>query len=75
MKKILTTFALAGLVGLAACADDNEPVIMEEPVVEEPAPAPVVTEPAPTAEDSLMMESPAEPTGTTESIEAPAEPM
>lgn len=53
MKKLFSTFALAGMVSLAACATDEEPAVIEEPVVEEPAPAPVVTEPAPMVTDTM----------------------
>lgn len=55
MKKLLTAFAAVGVIGLSACAvEDEEPVIVDEPVIEEPAPAPTV-EPAPMAEDTMMM--------------------
>jgi hypothetical protein len=48
MKKLITAFALAGALGLAACEAEEEPaVIIEEPVVEQPAPPPAVPEPAP----------------------------
>jgi hypothetical protein len=49
MKKLLGTFALVGVVGLAACEQREDTVIIEDPVIEQPAPAPVVTEPAPMA--------------------------
>jgi len=64
MKKLITAFALAGFVGLTACAAEDEPELIEEPVIEEPAPAPIVTEPTPPplpadtmATDSLMTDS------------------
>ena len=62
MKKLITTFAAVGVLGLAACAaEEEEPVILEEPVVEEPAPAPIVT-PAPmTTDTSMMMDTTAAP--------------
>lgn len=54
MKKLITTFAAVGIVGLAACAaEEEEPVIVDEPVIEEPAPAPAMTEPM--MEDTMMM--------------------
>jgi hypothetical protein len=53
MKKLITAFALAGFVGLTACAAEDEPEIIEEPVIEEPAPAPIVTEPAPMMTDTM----------------------
>ncbi len=43
-NRIATAFAFVGLIGLAACGTDRDTdVIVEQPVVEEPAP--VVTEP------------------------------
>jgi hypothetical protein len=45
MKKIISAFAFVGVLGLAACEQREETVIIEEPVVEQPAPA--VTEPQP----------------------------
>jgi hypothetical protein len=57
MKKLLGTLALAGIVGLAACEPRDEPVIIDEPVFEDPAPPPPVTEPvpAPLPADSPMV--------------------
>jgi hypothetical protein len=57
MKKLLATFALAGLVSVAACAAEDEPEILEEPVIEQPAPAPIVTEPAPMMTDTMMADT------------------
>ncbi len=56
MKKFITAFAAVGIVGLAGCATEDEPVIVDEPVVEQPAPAPIVTEPAPMTTDTTMMD-------------------
>lgn len=71
MKKIITAFTAAGIVGLAGCAPEDQPVIIDEPVIEQPAPAPVVTEPAPMTTDTTMLDvdtidtgmDPADPTG------------
>jgi len=44
-NRFATAFAFVGLLGLAACGNDRDAdVIVEQPVVEEPAP--VMTEPA-----------------------------
>ncbi|MEX2582540.1 MAG: hypothetical protein WD766_04675 [Gemmatimonadota bacterium] len=64
MKKFIAAFALAGMVGLSACAADDEPQIIEEPVIEEPAPAPIVTEPAPAVTDTMMMDTMSAPGDT-----------
>ena len=56
MKKIITAFTAAGIVGLAGCATEDEPVIIDEPVIEQPAPAPVVTDPAPMTTDTTMLD-------------------
>jgi hypothetical protein len=45
MRKIVAAFAFAGVLGLAACEQREETVIIEDPVIEQPAPA--VTEPQP----------------------------
>ncbi len=46
MKKLLSTFAVAGFVGLAACgAPQDDDIILDDPVLEEPISAPVVSEP------------------------------
>lgn len=50
LKNRLAAFAFVGLLGLGACAAEEEPELVEEPVVEEPAVAPVV-EPAPVVVD------------------------
>jgi hypothetical protein len=51
-NRIATAFAFVGLLGLAACGtDDDADVIVEEPVVEQPAP--VVTE-QPVVTDTMM---------------------
>ncbi|MQA91323.1 MAG: hypothetical protein GEU90_14025 [Gemmatimonas sp.] len=61
MQKLFATLALAGLVSVAACAPDDGAEILEEPVIEEPAPAPIVTEPAPMpapgATDTMMADT------------------
>ena len=58
MKKILTAFALAGVLGLSACGgDDDEAVIIEEPVVEQQAPPPALPEPAVVPGDSLTADT------------------
>lgn len=44
MKRFIGAFALAGMVGLTACGPSEETVV-EEPVLEEVTPVPVVTEP------------------------------
>lgn len=52
-NRFLAAFAVAGLVGLAACgAEEEGDVLIEEPVVEEPAPAPTI-EPAPVITDTM----------------------
>jgi len=66
MKKIAAAFAFASVLGLAACEQREETVIIEEPVVEQPAPA--VTEPQP---EMTPME-PMEPT-TEDTLIAPAD--
>ena len=53
-NRFLTVFAFAGLLGLAACGGAEEEAAIEEPVVEEPAAAPIV-EPAPLPMDSAAM--------------------
>lgn len=57
MKKVITTFAAAGLLGFAACAGEDEPVIIEEPVIEQPAPAPTISEPMPMTTDTSFMDT------------------
>jgi hypothetical protein len=44
MKKFIGAFALAGMIGFTACGPAEETVV-EEPVLEEVTPVPVVTEP------------------------------
>jgi hypothetical protein len=52
-NRFFVAFAFAGLLGFAACADD-EPEVIEEPVVEEPVVEPM-TEPAPITTDTALM--------------------
>ena len=48
MKKLLTAFALAGIVGFAGCAaEEDDAVIIDEAPLEQPATDPVVVDPAP----------------------------
>ncbi len=51
-NRIFTAFAFAGLLGFAACAGEEEVPVIEEPVVEEPAP---IVEPAPMMTDTAAM--------------------
>jgi hypothetical protein len=78
MNKLFGTFALAGLVGLAACETRDDAVIIEDPVIEQPAPAPVVTEPAPPppplADDTLLMQPGTDPTLTDPAVTPGAQP-
>jgi hypothetical protein len=67
MKKFLSVFAVAGLLGFAACAAEEDTTVIEEPVIEEPAPAPMVTEPLPMTVDSMGADS-----MMTDSVAAPA---
>lgn len=60
MKKLLTTFALAGMIGMVGCeGTQEEDVILDDPVLEEPTAPPVVTEPVtpPLGADTTMMDS------------------
>lgn len=54
-SRFVSAFAVAALVGIAACQAEEEPLVeetvIEEPALEQPAPAPV--EPAP-AEGELL---------------------
>lgn len=52
-NRFLAAFAFAGLLGFAACAED-EPDVIEEPVVEEPVVEPI-TEPAPVTTDTALL--------------------
>lgn len=56
-NRIAAAFAFVGLLGLAACDTDRDAdVVVEQPVVEEPAP--IITEPAydPTLTDTTVMQ-------------------
>lgn len=45
-NRIFSSLAIAGLIGFtAACGDTDDETVIEQPVVEEPAP--VISEPAP----------------------------
>ena len=46
MKKLFTAFALAGLVGVTACAAESDEVIVDD-ALEAPATDPVTVPPAP----------------------------
>jgi len=73
MKKFLSTFALAAMIGVAGC-DNSEETIIEQPVLEETTPPAVINEtvivepaaPAPVMPtDSVTVTTPAAPTTTT----------
>jgi len=70
MKKFLSTFALAAMIGVAGC-DSSEETIIEQPVLEETTPPAVINEtvivqPAPVMPmDSATVTTPAAPTTTT----------
>lgn len=52
MKKFLTVFALAGLVGISACSsEENDTDVLETPEATTPPPAPV--DPTPIVVDSV----------------------
>lgn len=53
-NRFMMGFAFVGLLGLTACAAEDEAEIVEEPVIEEPAVAPIV-EPAPVIVDTAAM--------------------
>jgi hypothetical protein len=62
-NRIATAFAFVGLLGLAACGtDDNTDVIVEQPVVEQPAPVvteqPIVTDTVQWDADTVAVDSP-----------------
>ncbi len=59
MKKLFTAFALAGLIGMVGCeGQQDDAVIIDDPVLEEPTTPPVVTEPVapPLSEDTAAIE-------------------
>lgn len=64
-NRIATAFAFVGLLGLAACGERDADVVVEQPVVEEPAP--VVTEPTyePIVTDTAMVDGAAVDTPAT----------
>lgn len=51
-NRIYTAFAFAGLLSFAACAGEDDAAVIEEPVVEEPAP---IVEPVPAVTDTAAM--------------------
>lgn len=57
MKKLLTAFAIAGLVSFTACAadDDDDALIIDEAPLEQPATDPVTVDPAPMTTDTMTM--------------------
>jgi hypothetical protein len=62
-NRIATAFAFVGLLGLAACGtDDSADVIVEQPVVEQPAPVvteqPIVTDTVQWDADTVAVDSP-----------------
>lgn len=66
-NRIFSAFAFAGLLGFTACAAEEEAPVIEEPVVEEPAP---IVEPAPAP---MMTDTAAMPMDTMGGMGAPAD--
>jgi hypothetical protein len=59
MKKYLSAFALAAMIGITGC-DTSEDTVIEDPVLEETTPTPVIIEP--TVTTPPPMTTPATPT-------------
>jgi hypothetical protein len=76
MKKLIATFAAVGLLGLGACAAEEDTEILDDPVLEETTP-PIVTEPVtpPLGADTMMMDPAAPTLDDTAAVTPPAEPM
>ena len=55
-NRFAVALAFAGLVGFAVCADSDDDVIVEEPVIEEPFDDPIV-DPAPVLDDTMYMDT------------------
>lgn len=54
-NRIFSTLALAGLIGFtAACGGADDDVVVEQPVVEEPAPVIMEPTPAPMTTDTMI---------------------